>query len=137
MGLTLITSLLNLHTKIRKLDCQFEPHYFKHKEQLTDHTLLQTTRKRNCPATITIREFEVFPEYGYSAEELEQMTDYALRKFKSAKLENFRGALAGKQPVKIEILYHYLFHQSLLILAISVECNLVWLSVHTLRFHRK
>ena len=56
-------------TKIRKLDCQFGPHYFKPKRQLTDCTLMQTTRKRDCPATITIREFEVFTEYGYSSEE--------------------------------------------------------------------
>ena len=43
---------------------------------------MQTTRKRSCPATVTIRELEVFPEYGYSSEETEQMSSYALWKFK-------------------------------------------------------
>ena len=67
---------------------------------------MQTTRKRSCPATITIREFEVFPEYGYTAEEVVGMSDYALRKFKLAKLKNLRSKLAGKQSVKAEVLYH-------------------------------
>ena len=93
-------------TKIRKLDCQFGPHYFKHKKRLTDRTLMQTTRKRSCPATVTIREFEVFPEYGYSSEEIEQMSSYALRKFKLTKLEILRSALAEKQPVRMQVLYH-------------------------------
>lgn len=84
LGLTLIISLLG------KLDCQLGLHYFKYKERLTYHILMQTTRKRNCPTTITIWEFEVFPEYGYSAEELKQMSDYALQKFKLAKLENLK-----------------------------------------------
>ena len=93
-------------TKIRKLDCQFGPHYFKHKKRLTDRTLMQTTRKRSCPATVTIREFEVFPEYGYSSVEIEQMSSYTLRKFKLTKLESLRSALAGKQPVRMQVLYH-------------------------------
>ena len=44
--------------------------------------------------------------HGYSVEKLEQMSDYALRKFKLTKLEDLRSALAGKQPVKTEVLYH-------------------------------
>ena len=67
---------------------------------------MQTTKKRNCPATITIREFEVFPEYGYSLEEIEQMSDYAFRKLKLQKLESLRSALVTKQPVKTKLLYH-------------------------------
>ena len=67
---------------------------------------MQTTKKRNCPATITIREFEVFPEYGYSLEEIEQMSDYAFRKLKLQKLESLRSALVAKQPVKTKLLYH-------------------------------
>ena len=34
------------------------------------------------------------------------MSDYALRKFKSGKLESLRNALAAKQPVKMKVLYH-------------------------------
>ena len=67
---------------------------------------MQTTRKRSCPATVTIWEFEVFPEYGYSSEEIEQMSSYALWKFKLTKLEILRSALAGKQPVRTQVLYH-------------------------------
>ena len=93
-------------TKIRKLDCQFGPHYFKPKRQLTDRTLMQTTRKTDCPATITIREFEVFTEYGYSSEETKQTSGYALQKLKLRKLEILRGALAGKQPVSKKTLFH-------------------------------
>lgn len=34
------------------------------------------------------------------------MSDYALRKFKSGKLESLTNALAAKQPVKMKVLYH-------------------------------
>ena len=39
-------------TKIRKLHCQFGPHYYKAKERKTERILVQTTRKRDCPAMI-------------------------------------------------------------------------------------
>ena len=67
---------------------------------------MQTTRKRDCPATITIREFKVFPEYEYTVEEVVQISDYALWKFKLTILKNLRSALARKQPVKAEVLHH-------------------------------
>ena len=88
------------------MDYQFGPHYFKPKQQLTDRTLMQTIKKRNCPATITIQEFEVFPEYGYSLKEIKQMSDYAIRKLKLEKLESLRSVLVAKPPVKMKLLYH-------------------------------
>ena len=93
-------------SRIKKLDCQYGPHYFKPKDRTTDRPVIQTTRKKDCPATITIREFEVFPDYGYSQDEAQKMSDYALRKFKLSKLESLRSALASQQPIKIVILYH-------------------------------
>ena len=93
-------------SRIKKLDCQYGPHYFKPKDRTTDRPVIQTTRKKNCPVTITIREFEVFPNYGYSQGETQKMSDYALRKFKLSKLESLRSALASQQPIKTVILYH-------------------------------
>ena len=57
---------------------------------------MQTTRKRDCPATITIREFEVFPEYGYTVEEVVQISDYALWKFKLTNLKKFKKCTSKK-----------------------------------------
>ena len=67
---------------------------------------MQTTRKRDCPVTIIIQEFEVFTEYGYSSEETKQMSGYALQELKLRKLEILRSALAGKRPVRKKTLFH-------------------------------
>ena len=45
----------------------------------------------------------MFPEYGYTADEVVQMSGYALWKFQLTKLRN---ALVRKQHVKGEVLFH-------------------------------
>ena len=54
---------------------------------------MQTTRKRDCPAMILIREYEVFPEYALKEEEIKGLSGNALRKMRAEKLEELRKAL--------------------------------------------
>jgi len=78
---------------------------------------------------MNIWEFEVFSEHGYSAEELEQMSDYALQKFKSTNLENLRNALAGKQARCDNRSFISCISS---IQVISVECSLICISMYIL-----
>lgn len=93
-------------TKIQKLHCQFWPYYYKAKKRKTERVLVQTTRKRDCPAMIIIREYEVFPEYALK-KEIKGLSGNALRKMHTEKLEELRKALQeGKGTIQTTSMYH-------------------------------
>ena len=48
--------------------------------------MLQTTKKRDCPAVITIREFDVFPEYAIGEKNLKLLSGFAQRNLRAKKL---------------------------------------------------
>ena len=69
--------------------------------------LVQTTRKRDCPAMIIIREYEVFPEYTLKEEEIKNLSSHALRQMRAEKLEELRKALQeGKSNIQATSMYH-------------------------------
>ena len=68
--------------------------------------MLQTTKKRSCPAEITIREFDVFPEYGIKEEALKMLSGFAQRNMRATKLKELSEAIKCKKEVKVEIMYH-------------------------------
>ena len=69
--------------------------------------LIQTTSKRDCPAIIIIREYEVFPEYALKEEEIKNVSGHALRQLHAEKLEELGKALQdGKSNIHAISMYH-------------------------------
>ena len=54
--------------------------------------VLQTTKKRNCPAVITIREY-IFPQYSVSEESLQSLSKFGQRILRASKLKELSDAL--------------------------------------------
>ena len=65
--------------------------------------MLQTTKKRDCPAVITIREFDVFPEYAIIEEKL---SGIAQRNVRATKLKELSEAIQSKKKVEVKQMYH-------------------------------
>ena len=93
-------------TSIRKLHCQYGPHYFKPKKRKTDRIVIQTTKKRECPAVITIREYEVFPDYAIKVETLNNLSGYAERNLRASKLKELSLNLHDKKEIATFKMYH-------------------------------
>ncbi len=55
--------------------------------------VLQTTKKRNCPAVITIREYDIFPQYSVSEESLQSLSKFGQRILRASKLKELSDAL--------------------------------------------
>ena len=85
------------------MHCQYGPHYYKPKKRKTERVVLQTTKKRDCPAVITIREFDVFPEYAIIEEKL---SGIAQRNVRATKLKELSEAIQSKKKVEVKQMYH-------------------------------
>jgi hypothetical protein len=48
----------------KTLDCQFGKQYYKDKPRKSTRTMIQGSRKLGCPAHITIKVYEIFPEHS-------------------------------------------------------------------------
>ena len=93
-------------TAIRKLQCQYGPHYFGPKKRTTERLVVQTTKKRNCPAVIIVREYEVFPQYGLSEESFQALSIFAQGTSRASKLKELSDALQSKQEIEVIKKYH-------------------------------
>ena len=115
-------------TAIRKLQCQYGPHYFGPKKRTTERLVVQTTKKRNCPAVIIVREYEVFPQYGLSEESFQALSIFAQRTSRASKLKELSDALQSKQEIEVikNIMYQYL--QTMSTLGTNVVKNQGWLN---------
>ena len=100
-------------SKIQKLHCQHGPHYYKPKQhKLTNRTILQSTRKLNCPAVVVIRHYQVFPSFQIKRDEKAGLSAKGLRKLKESCLQELKKALKEEVPVKVQTMYH-----------VSLPCN--------------
>ena len=68
--------------------------------------VLQTTKKRNCPAVITIREYDIFPQYSVSEESLQSLSKFGQRILRASKLKELSDALLKKKEIEIQKKYH-------------------------------
>ena len=66
-------------TGIKKLQCQYGPHYYKPKKRKTERLMLQTTKKKDFPAVITVKGYEVFPQNGLNEENFQILSGFAQR----------------------------------------------------------
>lgn len=68
--------------------------------------MLQTTKKRACPAVIIIREFDVFPQYGIREEDLKLLSGFAQRNMRATKLRQLSEAIKNEKHVEVKRMYH-------------------------------
>ena len=54
----------------KTLDCQFGKQYYKDKPRKSTRMMIQGSRKLGCPAHITVKVYEIFPEYAISETEV-------------------------------------------------------------------
>lgn len=81
-------------SETRVLDCQFGSHYYKAKPQKSSHVLVQGSRKKGCPAHITIKKCIAYPDF-----KINQHEQFTLRTLRVKKMQELKKALFDKKPV--------------------------------------
>ena len=83
----------------KTLDCQFGKQYYKDKPRKSTRTMIQGSRKLGCPAHITIKVYESFPEYSISETQTSCCTKKALKVLKEQKMKELKLALTNEESV--------------------------------------
>ena len=83
----------------KTLDCQFGKQYYKDKPRKSTRTMIQGSRKLGCPAHITIKVYETFPEYSISETQTSCCTKKALKVLKEQKMKELKLALTNEESV--------------------------------------
>ena len=79
----------------KTLDCQFGKQYYKDKPRKSTRTMIQGSRKFGCPARITIKVYEIFPEYAIPETKVSCNSKKAIKVLKEQKMKQLKSALTN------------------------------------------
>ena len=82
--------------------------------------MIQMTKKKDCPAVITVREYQVFPQYGLKEENFQTLSGFAQHNLRASKLKEFSRAfpnalLSGAAPRNSNYTKNIFFNKKFLI----------------------
>ena len=90
----------------KTLDCQFGKQYCKDKPRKSTRTMIQGSRKLDCPAHITIKVYEIFPEYAIPETKVSCNSKKAIKVLKEQKMKQLKLALTNRECTHYQKVFH-------------------------------